>query len=74
MLSFHCLKISWRFNLNLDGLFRGSFRGEKMGVGWREVTSCIKLVKLMLETSYLACKYTHTFVVSGNIPLVPRLP
>ena len=37
---------------NLGGLFRGLF--------FFKLLFCLKLVRVMLETSNLACKYTHT--------------
>ena len=36
---------------NLGGLFRGLF--------FFKLLFCLKLVRVMLETSNLACKYTH---------------
>ena len=40
---------------NLSGLFRGSFWGSGGGGGLPH----LKLVRIMLETSNLAHKYTH---------------
>ena len=44
---------------NLGGLFRGSFWGGRRGIP--SPTPCLKLVRIMLETSYLACTYTHIY-------------
>ena len=42
------------FNPNLGGLFSDSF----WGGGGGKITSCLKLVRIILETSNLARKYT----------------
>ena len=44
------------FNPDLGGLFRGSFVVGEEGGG--KITPCLKLVRVMLETSNLARKYT----------------
>ena len=36
--------------------------------GGSKTTPCLKLVRIMLESSNLAGKYTHTYLVSENIP------
>ena len=51
-------------NPNPGGLFRGSFSG---GRG-RKIAPYLKLVRIILEPSNFACKYTHTCLVSENIP------
>ena len=59
-------------NPNLGGLFRGFFfcgggGGGGRGVGGGDKITHLKLTKIMLETSNLACKYTRicSFI---NIP------
>ena len=55
-------------NPNLGGLFRGFFFcGGGGGVGGEDKITHLKLTKIMLETSNLACKYTRicSFI---NIP------
>ena len=55
-------------NPNLGGLFRGFFFcGGGGGVGGGDKITHLKLIKIMLETSNLACKYTRicSFI---NIP------
>ena len=52
------------FNPNLGGSFRVRF---EVG-GGHKLPSCLKLVRIMLETSNLACKYTPIFSFR-NIPL-----
>ena len=51
-------------NPNLGGFFRVRF---EVGVGGRKLPSCLKLVRIMIETSNLACKYTPIFSFR-NIP------
>ena len=45
-------------NPNLGSLFRGCF--EVLGEGGITLPPCLKLVRIMLETSNLARKYTPT--------------
>ena len=53
LISFLILSI----NPSLSGLFRGSFWLEGGGRG--EITPCLKLVSIMVETWNLVSKYTH---------------
>ena len=57
------MKFIDKINPNLGGLFRGSFSGERGGGG--KITAppppCLKLVRIMLETSKFARKYTPIF-------------
>ena len=46
-------------NPNLGRNFRGSFQGS--GGGGKITPPSLKLVRIMLEASNLACKYTHIF-------------
>ena len=46
------------FNPNLGGLFRVSFWGEGGVIFNPPPPPCLKLARIMLETSYLAGKYT----------------
>ena len=47
----------WKgINLNLGGLFKGWF-----WEGGDKITPCLKLVGIMVQTSNLARKYTHTY-------------
>ena len=48
--------------LNLGGLFRGSFWDGERAV----IISCLKLIRIMLETSKWH-EITHTYAVSKNI-------
>ena len=53
------MSFSWvHFNADLGGLFRGSFWGGLGGGGKTTPPPCLKLVRVMLETSHLARKYT----------------
>ena len=48
-----------KFNPNLGGSFSSSIEGGGVGGGGGSYPSpCLKLVKIMLETSYLPHKYT----------------
>ena len=52
-----CFPGIFSLNPNLSGLFRGSFWG--WGGGEVKLPPCLKLVRIMLETSNMARKYTH---------------
>ena len=52
-----CIKKVNKINPNLGGLFRGLVCFE-VGGGGCKITPYLKLVRIMLETSNLACKYT----------------
>ena len=67
----HCFGL----NPNLGGFFKGSFWGGGGGEGGVKLpTPCLKLVRIMLETSNLARKYTlicslrkDTFYYQGSL-------
>ena len=52
-----CFPGIFSLNPNLSELFRGSFWG--WGGGEVKLPPCLKLVRIMLETSNVARKYTH---------------
>ena len=57
----------FQVNPNLDGLFSGSF----WGVWGVKLPPCLKLVRIMLETSNLARKYKY--LISENIPFSTKV-
>ena len=55
------MTLLWKFFLGSMHLFRGLQWGK--GVG--KITHCLKLLRIILKTWNMLCKYTH--IVSGNL-------